>query len=447
MSAPIAAKYATIKARMGAPIKPEVVVRNGGRYMEFEHGVITWVGQGDRAYAVTGPILSRLRQLGIGTTGLGYPISDVNPTVQGRTRLVLQRGTLIAQGSAVLIVGGAINTVFRAAGAEQGALGVPLGQQIPGRNTATPSSSQAFSGGLVVSSSGGTFAMLNGPMLTLWRSMGSELSVMGTPRSTTRRVGASTEMSFANGLFVTTSKGTFSLIGPYATFYRQRGAAGGDLGLPLTSQTRFSHGLYQEFANARVDYVGGRFSLRVKANPSIRAVTANDVKYSYRAGCPVGPAQLRFVQLNYLNYQGRIARGALVLRDTNVQRTVTAFKTAAWAGFPIFQMRLVDAFKGHDPTSMAANNSSAFNCRKVVGNPYAVSPHSYGTAVDVNPVQNPYNDGNKWWPNNGTYWITHRTGQGVLTGTDPMTKALVANGYYWGGWWAAKDWQHFQVNG
>ena len=25
-------------------------------------------------------------------------------------------------------------------------------------------------------------------------------------------------------------------------------------------------------------------------------------------------------------------------------------------------------------------------CRQVVGNPYKLSPHSYGTSIDVNPV-------------------------------------------------------------
>ena len=58
-----------------------------------------------------------------------------------------------------------------------------------------------------------------------------------------------------------------------------------------------------------------------------------------------------------------------------------------------------NVYGGNDPRQMAADNTSGFNCRKVVGNPYKMSPHSYGIALDVNTVQNPYRDDRgKWWP-------------------------------------------------
>ena len=47
---------------------------------------------------------------------------------------------------------------------------------------------------------------------------------------------------------------------------------------------------------------------------------------------------------------------------------------------------------------MAANNTSAFNCRKVVGNPYRISQHSYGNAIDINTVRNPYVVGSRVYP-------------------------------------------------
>ena len=39
---------------------------------------------------------------------------------------------------------------------------------------------------------------------------------------------------------------------------------------------------------------------------------------------------------------------------------------------------------------MAANNTSAFNCREVSRRPGVWSQHAFGTAIDINPVQNPY---------------------------------------------------------
>ena len=45
---------------------------------------------------------------------------------------------------------------------------------------------------------------------------------------------------------------------------------------------------------------------------------------------------------------------------------------------------------GDDYASMAAGNTSVFNCRDVVNRPGVRSPHSYGRALDVNTWENPY---------------------------------------------------------
>ena len=52
-------------------------------------------------------------------------------------------------------------------------------------------------------------------------------------------------------------------------------------------------------------------------------------------------------------------------------------------------MRLVDDYGADDDASMAANNTSGFNCRRVAGQ-RSWSEHAYGAAIDLNPVQNPY---------------------------------------------------------
>lgn len=59
------------------------------------------------------------------------------------------------------------------------------------------------------------------------------------------------------------------------------------------------------------------------------------------------------------------------------------------ARFPLRRMHLVDAYGGDDDRSMAADNSSAYNCRTVAGR-RTFSAHAYGAAIDLNPVENPY---------------------------------------------------------
>lgn len=145
--------------------------------------------------------------------------------------------------------------------------------------------------------------------------------------------------------------------------------------------------------------------------------------------------------MNHLGYDGKIKRGMLIVNSRRVNATINAFTRATWEGFSINSMRNPNAWKGQDIPMMEANNTSAFNCRKVVGNPYRMSPHSYGGAIDINTQQNPYRAG-RWYPSNGTYWITHRYGKGVLTGRDPMTRAMAANGFSWGA--SYLDYHHFQ---
>ncbi|NHA00279.1 M15 family metallopeptidase [Nocardioides sp. W3-2-3] len=82
------------------------------------------------------------------------------------------------------------------------------------------------------------------------------------------------------------------------------------------------------------------------------------------------------------------------------------------ARLPIRSMYRVDRFGwskrvqgGNDYASMAAGNTSAFNCRWVVGRPGVRSPHAYGRALDVNTFENPYLSREGWVPN--SWWPSH----------------------------------------
>ena len=70
------------------------------------------------------------------------------------------------------------------------------------------------------------------------------------------------------------------------------------------------------------------------------------------------------------------------------------------AGWPIRRMRLVDDYGGDDERSMAADNTSGFNCRRVAGSS-SWSAHAYGAAVDINPLENPYVTGGSVSPSAG----------------------------------------------
>ena len=119
------------------------------------------------------------------------------------------------------------------------------------------------------------------------------------------------------------------------------------------------------------------------------AGTAYPLARSWRAGCPVGPGDLRAVTFPHHRPDGTTARGVLIVHRDVVHDVATLVRAAWGSRFPITQARPVDDFGGDDDASMAADNSSAFNCRVVAGTT-TWSQHAYGRAVDLNPVRNPY---------------------------------------------------------
>src|SRR6185312_13071680 len=119
-------------------------------------------------------------------------------------------------------------------------------------------------------------------------------------------------------------------------------------------------------------------------------------------GCPVPPAQLRMLRLSYWGFDGERHVGRLVVNADATRAITIVFRRLYRARFPIRRLRPVDAYRGSDSASTAADNTSAFNCRNAVaaGAPYW-SEHAYGRAIDVNPVENPYVFGGKVLPAGG----------------------------------------------
>jgi hypothetical protein len=117
--------------------------------------------------------------------------------------------------------------------------------------------------------------------------------------------------------------------------------------------------------------------------------------------------------------------------------------------FPIARMQLVDDYQGSDDLSMEANNTSAFNCREVTGRPGVWSQHSYGGAIDINPVQNPYiSSGGTVLPPAGVDYVDRsKDAPGMIHAGDCTVQAFADIGWYWGGAWTSpKDYQHFSHN-
>jgi hypothetical protein len=140
------------------------------------------------------------------------------------------------------------------------------------------------------------------------------------------------------------------------------------------------------------------------------------VGVSWHRGCPVGRPGLRLLRINYWDFGGHRRRGEVVAARGAVGKMAGALRAMYRKRLPIRAMYRVDRFGwsrrlggGNDYASMAADNTSAFNCRDVVGRPGVRSPHAYGRSLDVNPWENPYRSSQGWHPNR--WWVSRSHGR------------------------------------
>ncbi len=183
---------------------------------------------------------------------------------------------------------------------------------------------------------------------------------------------------------------------------------------------------------------------------SVGRVTAAQLPFSWHAGCPVAPSHLRRLRLAYWGFDGRAHTGALIVNVDAAGDLVRVFSRLYAARFPIRRMRPIDAYRGRDEASLAADNTAAFNCRYAVASgPRRWSAHAFGRAVDVDPVENPYLEGGRVHPRRGRAYLNRmrvRPGMAVRGGV--LVRAFTAVGWAWGGRWAGSpDYQHFSATG
>jgi len=174
------------------------------------------------------------------------------------------------------------------------------------------------------------------------------------------------------------------------------------------------------------------------------------MRSTHHAGCPVPWRGLRYLQLGYVGFDGRSHTGEMVVAAPYARDVVGVFQQLYDARWPIRRMRLVDAYQGDDDRSMAADNTSGFNCRRVKGSTHW-SDHAFGAAIDLNPVQNPYLSGSSVAPPGSRKFAALDRSPGVvvprgtITSGDVVVRAFAAIGWEWGGSWVEPDFQHFSA--
>lgn len=167
--------------------------------------------------------------------------------------------------------------------------------------------------------------------------------------------------------------------------------------------------------------------------------------------CPVSYKDLRLLQVDHWGFDTKKHKGELIVHKDMAEKLVGVMHTLYDARFPIEKMNLVERYKGSDFDSIEDNNTSAFNCRFVDDGKNTStkwSKHAYGKAIDINPIQNPYVEGEKkvFHTKSERYVDRSQRVHGMIHAGDVVFDAFAKIGWEWGGNWKPdRDYQHFNA--
>ncbi|MCU1587384.1 MAG: hypothetical protein JWN31_877 [Frankiales bacterium] len=189
----------------------------------------------------------------------------------------------------------------------------------------------------------------------------------------------------------------------------------------------------------------GRFHSTVgPITPSLRERMGD----TYRVGCPVGLADLRYLTLTFRGFDTKVHTGELVVAASVSAEVTRSFSRLFALGFPIEEMRLPTTADVTAKPTGDGNDTAGFVCRAARGQK-RFSAHAYGLAIDVNPFHNPYVKGDLVLPELASaYRDRSWVRDGMFEPGSAAVRAFTREGWTWGGTFSRpKDYQHMSKTG
>ncbi len=171
---------------------------------------------------------------------------------------------------------------------------------------------------------------------------------------------------------------------------------------------------------------------------------------SYKENNDISIEELCYLRVLHMGFDGQTHIGELIVNQTIAEEVLEIMLKLYQQSYPIEKMILIDEYGADDEQSMADNNTSAFNYRKIAGTD-RLSNHSLGFAIDINPKYNPYvkqQDNGELIvsPLNSTEYIDrNQEFPYKIDENDLCCQLFLEYGFTWGGNWnSVKDYQHFE---
>lgn len=155
--------------------------------------------------------------------------------------------------------------------------------------------------------------------------------------------------------------------------------------------------------------------------------------------------ELDFVKVKYYGFDQKAHLGVLLVNKEVSKDIQDIFRILFKHKFPIQKIRPLSG-ADKDSAQVRANYTATYNCRDVTGQKGILSQHSYGRAIDINPVENPYIKGEIIIPEAGKpYCDRSKPFKGKITKDSLIYKLFTERGWDWGGgWYDLQDYQHFE---
>jgi peptidoglycan L-alanyl-D-glutamate endopeptidase CwlK len=152
--------------------------------------------------------------------------------------------------------------------------------------------------------------------------------------------------------------------------------------------------------------------------------------------------RLSIVDVCYYSFDGMRHQGQIIINSELEDDIYTIFTLIEELKFPIGSVIPIVAYGWQDGESMADNNTSSFNYRVIAGTT-KLSLHSFGRAVDINPVQNPVIYPHVLIAPAGATYDSQKAG--AFSAGHPIVEEFLKRGWHWGGnFEQPKDYHHFE---
>jgi hypothetical protein len=149
--------------------------------------------------------------------------------------------------------------------------------------------------------------------------------------------------------------------------------------------------------------------------------------------CPVKLTDLSDLKMTYWGGDDQPHQGELIIHKQLALEVVNIFKELFEIKFPIYEMKPYQLYPRGEYAQH--NDTVGYYCSVAQDKITEYSSHAYGTAIDINPLINPFLDSKEgWWPKGSDRFANRSQNiKGMIHLEDTIFQIFTKYGWTWGG--------------